>query len=98
MFDTLSSSPYYANCSQRSCRNCRHYLRSHLQELNKSQDAETLRDGESGDADGGGASSAPGQDETGIDHASDQAVIFPLSARNLALSLKLKARGQGSTT
>jgi hypothetical protein len=67
---------YYANRSQRSCNNCRHDLRGHLQELNKAQDAETPRDGESGAADGGGASSAPYQDETGIDHASDQAVIF----------------------
>jgi hypothetical protein len=98
VFDTLSGSPYYANRSQRSCNNCRHYMRGHLQELKKAQDAETLRDGESGAADGGGASSAPGQDETGIDHASDQAVIFSLAARNLALSRKLKARGQGSTT
>ena len=98
VFGTLSSSPYYANRSQLSCNNCRHYMRGHLQELKKAQDAETLRDGESGDADGGGASSAPGQDDTGIDHASDQAVIFSLGARNLALSRKLKARGQGSTT
>ena len=59
-----------------------HYMRGHLQELKKAQDEETLRDGESGAADGGGASSAPGQDETGIDHASDQAVIFSLAARN----------------
>jgi len=37
-----------------------------------------------------------GSRSTGIDHAIDQAVIFSLAARNVALSLKLKARGQGT--
>ena len=98
VLDGASSSPYYANCSHRSCQRCRKHLRGHLEELNKAQDADTLRDGEPGAADGGGEGSAPGQHETGIDHTSDQALIFSLAARNLALSLKLKARGHGSKT
>ena len=98
VLDGASSSPYYANCSHRSCQRCRKHLRGHLEELNKAQDADTLRDCEPGATDSGGEGSAPGQDETGIDHTSDQALIFSLAARNLALSLKLKARGHGSKT
>ena len=62
VFDGESSRPYYANCSHRSCQRCRKHLRGHLEELNKAQDADTLRDGEPGAADSGGEGSAPGQD------------------------------------
>ena len=109
----MDSAVYVVNGSRTSCNACRCALRTYLQELASAREGQGAGGGTAHGAAVGGAAfagaasrpvrtdvgpSAAAAADTGVDMASDHALIFSLATRNALLVRRLKGRSDAKQT